>query len=264
MARRERRVVFALLGLLGLDGGLYVTSAFAQSTTSFSLSPSTLAYSATVGSPNKSGSVTVTNTGSTALTVTWADSINWFVATTGVTQTIQPGQSATFAQRPLLRTRSRILQWDCDNFWRRNYQASARHPHSHDRRVRYRLQPLAVHAGLQRHGGIAEQIRQRDRDEHREHGSHGDLGRFHQLARRDLRRHSDNGARGIGHDLAHGLYRGPHSRNLQRDCDNFWRRNYQASARHPLSHDRRVRYRLQPLAVHAGLQRHGGIAEQIR
>jgi hypothetical protein len=39
----------------------------------------------------------VTNTGSTAITVTWDDSINWLVAITpGVTQTIQPGLSGTF------------------------------------------------------------------------------------------------------------------------------------------------------------------------
>src|SRR6185295_7318713 len=63
----------------------------------FSLSPSTLAYSATVGSPNQTGSFTVTNTGSTAITVTWADSINWLVAITpGFTQTIQPGLSGTY------------------------------------------------------------------------------------------------------------------------------------------------------------------------
>ena len=85
--------VFTLLGLLALDGGLGVTSAFAD----FSISPSTLAFTATVGSPNKTGSVTVTNTGSTALTVTYADSINWLVAITpGLSQTIQPGQSGTF------------------------------------------------------------------------------------------------------------------------------------------------------------------------
>jgi hypothetical protein len=50
-----------------------------------------------VGGPNHPGSVTVTNTGTTALTVTWADSINWLVAIQpGVTQTIQPGQSGAF------------------------------------------------------------------------------------------------------------------------------------------------------------------------
>ncbi len=41
--------------------------------------------------------MSVTNTGSTALTVTYADSINWLVAITpGLSQTIQPGQSGTF------------------------------------------------------------------------------------------------------------------------------------------------------------------------
>src|SRR4029077_15525902 len=46
---------------------------------------------------NKPGSVTVTNTGSTAITVGWADSINWLVSITpGITQTIQPGQAGTF------------------------------------------------------------------------------------------------------------------------------------------------------------------------
>lgn len=65
--------------------------------TGFSISPPTLAYTGTVGSPNTPGSVTVTNTGSSAITVTWADSINWLVAITpGVTQTIQPGLSGTF------------------------------------------------------------------------------------------------------------------------------------------------------------------------
>ncbi len=72
-------------------------TASTSSGTGFSISPSTLAYTATVGSPNKTGSVTVTNTGSTAITLTWADSINWLVGITpGVTQTIQAGQSGTF------------------------------------------------------------------------------------------------------------------------------------------------------------------------
>ena len=86
-------VLFALLGLLALDGALGVTSAFAD----FTISPPTLAFTATVGSPNKTGSVTVTNTGTTALRVTYADSINWLVAITpGLSQTIQPGKSGTF------------------------------------------------------------------------------------------------------------------------------------------------------------------------
>src|SRR6185295_8313610 len=63
-----KSVVFALLGLLALDGGLSVTSVLAQTATRFSISPSTLAFTATVGSPNKPG----------------------------ITQTIQPGQAGTF------------------------------------------------------------------------------------------------------------------------------------------------------------------------
>jgi hypothetical protein len=69
----------------------------ATSTSGFSVSPASLAYTGTVGGPNQPGTVTVTNTGTTALTVTWADSINWLVAIQpGVTQTIQPGQSGAF------------------------------------------------------------------------------------------------------------------------------------------------------------------------
>ena len=68
-----------------------------EASAAFSVSPSTLTYTTTVGGPNQAGSVTVTNTGSTALTVTWDDSINWLVAIQpGITQTIQPGQSGAF------------------------------------------------------------------------------------------------------------------------------------------------------------------------
>ncbi len=50
-----------------------------------------------MGSADKTGSVTVTNTGSTAITVTWADSINWLYGITpGLSQTIQPGHSGTY------------------------------------------------------------------------------------------------------------------------------------------------------------------------
>src|SRR5882762_5320350 len=77
---------------------VFVDSSWALPAMDFSISPSTLAYTATVGSPNQTGSITVTNTGSTAITVTWADSIDWLVAITpGITQTIQPGLSGTFA-----------------------------------------------------------------------------------------------------------------------------------------------------------------------
>jgi hypothetical protein len=76
---------------------LTLTAASTSSGTSFSLSPLTLAYTARVGSPNMTGNVTVTNTGSTAISVTWADSINWLVAITpGLTQTIQPGHSGMY------------------------------------------------------------------------------------------------------------------------------------------------------------------------
>jgi hypothetical protein len=65
--------------------------------TGFSISPPTLAYTATVGSSNKTGSVTVTNRGSTAITVTWADSIDWLYGVTpGLAQIIQPGLSGTY------------------------------------------------------------------------------------------------------------------------------------------------------------------------
>jgi fibronectin type III domain protein/BACON domain-containing protein len=76
---------------------LTLTASTTSSGTSFSLSPLTLAYTDMVGSPNMTGSVTVTNTGSTTITVTWADSINWLVAITpGLTQYIQPGHSGTY------------------------------------------------------------------------------------------------------------------------------------------------------------------------
>ncbi|MEO5954135.1 MAG: hypothetical protein ABIR36_00360, partial [Nitrospiraceae bacterium] len=89
----RKGVFFALLGLLALDGGLGVTSAFAGVT----VTPTTLAYTATVGQADKSGSVTVKNTGTTAITVTWADSINFLYGITpGLSQTIPAGLSGTF------------------------------------------------------------------------------------------------------------------------------------------------------------------------
>lgn len=90
-------VTVSALGAAAKTIPVTLTISPAGSATGFSISPSTLAYTSTVGSPNKPGSVTVTNTGSTAITVTWADSINWLVAISpGVTQTIQPGLSGTF------------------------------------------------------------------------------------------------------------------------------------------------------------------------
>ena len=92
-----RGVIFAILGLLALDGGLCATSTFAQSTTGFSISPSTLAYTGTVGGPNQVLGVTITNTGTSTLTVTWTDPINWLVASSGDTVTMAPGGSATIS-----------------------------------------------------------------------------------------------------------------------------------------------------------------------
>lgn len=68
-----------------------------SSGTGFSISPTTLAYTATVGQADKSGSATVTNTGTTAITVTWADSLNFLYGITpGLSQTIPAGLSGTF------------------------------------------------------------------------------------------------------------------------------------------------------------------------
>ena len=77
-----------------------VTMTVTASTSSgsgFSISPTTLAYTATVGGANNLGSVTVKNTGSKAMTVTWADPLHWLVVIQpGITQTIQPGHSGAF------------------------------------------------------------------------------------------------------------------------------------------------------------------------
>ena len=75
---------------------LPVTLSITQSTSTsgFSVSPPSLAYAGTVGGPNQVLGVTLTNTGNNILTVTWFDSINWLVATSGDTVTIAPGGSA--------------------------------------------------------------------------------------------------------------------------------------------------------------------------
>jgi len=70
-------------------------TASTSSGTGFSISPPTLASTGTVGSPTVTKGVTITNAGSTALTVTWSDKINWLVATSGDTVTIAPGGSAS-------------------------------------------------------------------------------------------------------------------------------------------------------------------------
>jgi hypothetical protein len=74
-----------------------VTLAVTQttSTTGFSVSPPSLAYTGTVGGPSQALTVTVTNTGTSTLTVAWADSINWIGGTSGNTVTMPAGGSAT-------------------------------------------------------------------------------------------------------------------------------------------------------------------------
>jgi hypothetical protein len=67
------------------------------STSGFSVSPSSLGYTGTVGGPNQVLGVTVTNTGTSTLTVTWTDPINWLVATSGDTVAIAPGGSGTIS-----------------------------------------------------------------------------------------------------------------------------------------------------------------------
>ena len=65
------------------------------STSSFSVSPPSLAFTATVGGPSTTGTVTVNNTGTSTVTVTWYDQINWLAAASADTVTIAPGMSAT-------------------------------------------------------------------------------------------------------------------------------------------------------------------------
>ena len=67
------------------------------STGGFSVSPASLAYTGTVGGPKQMLGVTLTNTGTSPLTVTWSDPINWLVATSGDTVTMAPGGSATIS-----------------------------------------------------------------------------------------------------------------------------------------------------------------------
>lgn len=67
------------------------------STSGFTISPPSMAYTGTINGPNPVASVVVTNTGSSSLTVTWHDSINWLIATSGDTVTVPPGGSATIA-----------------------------------------------------------------------------------------------------------------------------------------------------------------------
>jgi hypothetical protein len=86
------------------NGKVYVASVSqltvygpSEASAGFSVSPSSLTYTGTVGGPNQVLGVTVTNTGTSTLTVTWFDPIHWLVATSGDTVTMAPGGSATIS-----------------------------------------------------------------------------------------------------------------------------------------------------------------------
>jgi hypothetical protein len=70
-------------------------AAATSGTTGFSITPSSLNYTGVVGGPNTTAGVTVTNAGTSTLTVTWYDQINWLTATSGDTVTVAPGTSTT-------------------------------------------------------------------------------------------------------------------------------------------------------------------------
>src|SRR5580765_9100976 len=86
----QRGVLFALLGLLALAGELYVTSAFALS--GVTITPSSVAFTGTVGPGPLTIPVTFTNSGASSVSFTWTDSIPWIKA--GYPSgTLTPGQS---------------------------------------------------------------------------------------------------------------------------------------------------------------------------
>ncbi|HEY6260053.1 MAG TPA: fibronectin type III domain-containing protein, partial [Nitrospiraceae bacterium] len=88
-------ITIAATGATSKSVPVTLTVAQATSTSGFTVSPPSLAYTTTVGGPNQVHGITVTNTGSSSLTVTWNDSIHWLVATSGDTVTMPPGGSAT-------------------------------------------------------------------------------------------------------------------------------------------------------------------------
>ena len=67
----------------------------AQAATSFTVSPSTLTLTAAVGQANFTVPVTVTNTGTTALTMPNADGIQYFINTTPNSVSLPMGQALT-------------------------------------------------------------------------------------------------------------------------------------------------------------------------
>jgi hypothetical protein len=88
-----KAAVFALLGLLALDGGLYVTSALALS--GVTITPSPIAFTGTVGPGPLTLPVTFKNSGTSSVSFTWTDSIPWIKAGYPA-GTLSPGQSVTY------------------------------------------------------------------------------------------------------------------------------------------------------------------------
>ena len=86
-------MLFALLGLLALDGGLCITSAFALP--GVTITPSPVAFTGTVGPGPLTIPVTFTNVGASSVNFTWTDSISWIKAGYPA-GTLTPGQSRTF------------------------------------------------------------------------------------------------------------------------------------------------------------------------
>lgn len=117
---KERDTISVAVKLAGLAPGQYNTSVMiatvgpkggvrktavpvslsvgpSSSTTGFTTSPSSLAFTGIVGGPNTTGSILVSNTGTTSLTVTWSEAVSWLIdVQPGSTQTIAAGQTATF------------------------------------------------------------------------------------------------------------------------------------------------------------------------
>ena len=71
-------ILFTLLGLLALDGGLCITSAFAFP--GVTITPSPVAFTGTVGPGPLTIPVTFTNSGASPVSFTWTDSIPWIKA----------------------------------------------------------------------------------------------------------------------------------------------------------------------------------------
>ena len=86
-------ILFTLLGLLALDGGLCVTSAFALP--GVTITPSPVAFTGTVGPGPLTIPVTFTNSSTSPVSFTWTDSIPWIKAGYPA-GTLTPGQSQTF------------------------------------------------------------------------------------------------------------------------------------------------------------------------